>query len=309
MGETRSQNTFLDNLLQCQPFPRAGTDEYTFDDNPSLIRFTSLPEVLDIIRNRRLRFSSVSRFRDCDPTEGLGGLPLRPNIRGYGSIIHGQQGNSFSLHAKPTKHFPAAFWDEVSQENYSSLKQKILWAKQESANFLCSCFHVYHEEPYHMWELYGARSQGLAIYTSKEAVLRALPIELTNSIVLGWGEIFYAFNLAEAAQFWDDRCLPESLIRIKSSRFKSEHEFRFFLRAKQFVDYIYMPFNPEAVQKIILGPRMSDDDCTKLRSELLSTLQSQQLDIQVTDSEETQIRRLVERSKVASENSRIRPKG
>jgi hypothetical protein len=78
-----------------------------------------------------------------------------------------------------------------------------------------------------MWEQYGARGEGLAIYTNKEAVLNALPSELQDNLVLGWGEMFYAFNLAEAAQLWDDAYLPESLIRIKSSRFKNEQEFRF----------------------------------------------------------------------------------
>jgi hypothetical protein len=250
--------------------------------------------VFDLIRNRHLRFSSVSRFRNHDPTEGLGGLPLRPHMLSFGRILYGSEGTSFTDKAKPTKHFPARFWDEVSHKDYGSLREKIIWAKQESENFMCNCFHIYHEEPYHMWEQYGTRGQGLAIYTNKEAVLNALPSELQDNLVLGWGEMFYAFNLAEAAQLWDDAYLPESLIRIKSSRFKNEQEFRFFVRTKKPTEHICLPFNPEAIEAIILGPRLSNDERTRIRSELLAVVQSERLKTQIIDSEETQIRKLVE---------------
>jgi hypothetical protein len=124
--------------------------------------------------------------------------------------------------------------------------------------------------------------------------LNALPSELQDNLVLGWGEMFYAFNLAEAAQLWDDAYLPESLIRIKSSRFKNEQEFRFFVRTKKTTEHIYFPFNPEAIEAIIVGPRLSSDERTRIRSELLAAVQSERLTTQIIDSEETQIRKLVE---------------
>ncbi len=249
---------------------------------------------LDLLRNRHLRFSSVSRLRIYDPTEGFGGLPLRPDMLEFGSMLYGPDGISFTQKAKPSKHFPSNFWEEVSRKDYGSLRKKMLWAKEASRKFLCNCFHVYHEEPYHMWELYGGRGEGLAIYTNKEAVLNALPIELQDNLLLGWGEIFYAFNLAEAAQLWDDAYLPESLIRIKSSRFKAEQEFRFFVQSKEPQEYSYLPFNPEAVKAIILGPRLSNRDRNGIRSELFAAIQSKNLQIHIIDSEETQIRKLIE---------------
>ena len=250
--------------------------------------------VFDLIRNRHLRFSSVSGFRTNDPTEGLGGLPLRPEMLGYGSLIYSLEGKSFSKRAEPSKHFPAKFWEQVSRKDFSSLREKIYLAKQAAGNFLCSCFHVYHEEPFHMWELYGSRGEGLAIYTNKDAVLNALPSNLQDSFLLGWGEVSYVFNLAEASQLWDDAYLPESLIRIKSSRFKAEQEFRFFVKSKELQQHCYLTFNPEAVETIILGPRLSNRERVALRSKLLAALQAQQLKTHVIDSEELQIRKLVE---------------
>jgi hypothetical protein len=289
-----SSDNLTESFLPCRPFPSLLTDEYKFHDNPSLIRFMSSGGAFDLIQNRRLRFSSVAGFRTNDPTEGLGGLPLRPEMLGYGSLIYSFEGNYFSQQAKPSKHFPANFWEQVTRKDYSSLREKIRFAKQASGNFLCSCFHVYHEEPFHMWELYGSRGAGLAIYTNKDAVLSALPSKFQDNLRLGWGEVFYAFNLAEASQLWDDAYLPESLIRIKSSRFKAEQEFRFFVKSKRPQEQCFLPFNPEAIEAIILGPRLSNNERAGLRSELLAVLQAQHLKKHVIDSEELQIRKLVE---------------
>jgi hypothetical protein len=285
-------------FLPCRSFPATGADHYKWSENPPLIRFMDRNGVMSLLQNKALKFSAVSKFRSDDPSEGLGGLPLRPHIPGYGNLIYGPSGASFTKKAVPSEHFPAKFWETISKSDYgfghTDLKEKLSWAKEASAQFLSCCFHVYHEEPYAMWKLYGHDEKGLALVTSKDAVLKSLPPELQEKSLIGHGEVFYANNLAEAAELWRTEDLPEALIRIKSSRYKVEEEFRFFLRSKQSRLEYFSPFDPNGIDCIIIGPGRSLAERKSIRTELEHIMSSSGLKIRLVDSEQTLIRKLLE---------------
>ncbi len=249
-------NAELEDVEPFNTYAHSGTQ---MSRDPIVWRYLDLLSLLALLHDEKLHFSRLADLQMEDPNEGTGGLltdivnrPITPSTRMVPSNPETDRRNQEEVaRIEAELRTPLA-------ERLPTYREKVAQWDMENRNVHVSCWHTSGIESDFMWRLYAKREFGLAIVSSAQSVVEALGNDDVSLNKIGWAFVVYPT--------WDERIRNGIEARgsatafiVKAPEFRSENEFRIFVKTKDNVEVCGLRVDVKhLIKQIRLSPMLPD---------------------------------------------------